>query len=55
MARIKLVDLFNIKFEEMETKINKEIESLEMAGHEVNDVRVLGDSLKNAGVFIVYD
>ena len=55
MARIKLVDLFNIKFEEMESKINQEIEALEKAGHEIQDVRVLGDSLKNAGVFVIYN
>lgn len=55
MQRIKLIDLFNIKFEQMEEKINSEIEALESQGYTVSDIRVLGDSLKNAGVFVVYN
>lgn len=54
MVRIKLIDLFNVKFEQMEDKINKEISQIEAAGNKIKEVKVIGDSLKNAGVFIVY-
>ena len=52
--KIKLIDLFNIKFEQMESKINGEIKIIEAAGNTIKEIKVIGDSLKNAGVFIVY-
>lgn len=54
MQRIKLIDLFNIKFSEMEDHINQEIKSLEDQGYKVDEVKFLGDQLKNWAVFIVY-
>ena len=55
MVKVKLIDLFNIRFEQMENKINQEISTLEEEGFSVREVKVLGDSLKNAGIFIVYE
>ncbi len=55
MVKIKLIDLFNVKFEQMENKINKEMSEIELEGNTIKEVKVIGDSLKNAGVFIVYN
>ena len=54
MYRIKLIDLFNVKFEQMEERINQEIQDLESQGYTIREIKVLGDSLKNAGVFVAY-
>jgi hypothetical protein len=53
-TQIKLVDLFNVRFEQMENRINEEINAIEEAGNNIKEVKLIGDSLKNAGVFIVY-
>ena len=55
MVRIKLIDMFNVKFERMEEKINEEISAIEGQGKTVKEVKILGDSLKNAGVFLIYE
>jgi hypothetical protein len=55
MVKVKLIDLFNVKFEQMEGKINQEILSLENSGFKVKEVKLLGDSLKNAGIFLIYE
>jgi hypothetical protein len=52
-TQIKLVDLFNVRFEQMENRINEEINAIEEAGNNIKEVKLIGDSLKNAGVFIV--
>lgn len=52
--KIKLIDLFSVRFEQMENLINKEMKALELEGNTIKEVKVIGDSLKNAGVFIVY-
>lgn len=54
MVQIKLIDLFNVRFEQMEEKINSEIKKIEDKGHTITELKFIGDSLKNAGVFIVY-
>ena len=54
MFRIKLIDLFNVKFEQMEERINQELQDLESQGYTIKEIKVLGDSLKNAGVFVAY-
>ncbi|MFW6286024.1 MAG: hypothetical protein ACOC16_02780 [Nanoarchaeota archaeon] len=55
MVKVKLIDLFNVKFEQMEEKINQEILTLENSGFIVKEVKLLGDSLKNAGIFLIYE
>jgi hypothetical protein len=55
MVKVKLIDLFNVRFEQMENKINQEITALEEDGVTIKEVKVLGDSLKNAGIFIIYE
>ena len=55
MIRIKIVDLYNVKFEQMEGKVNQEIIALESKGNTVIHVKVLGDSLKSACIFLIYE
>lgn len=55
MVKIKLIDLFNVRFEEMENKINEEIGKLEASDTTIKDIKVIGDSLKNTGIFITYE
>ena len=55
MVKIKIVDLFNVKFEMMENKINEEIAKLESNRHKITKVKILGESLKSASVFLVYE
>lgn len=55
MVKVKLIDLFNVKFEQMENKINEEIGKLESSGHKVIQVKILGDSLKSASIFLIYE
>lgn len=55
MVKVKLIDLFNVRFEQMENKINQEISEIESEGNKIKEIKFLGDSLKNAGVFIIYE
>ncbi len=55
MIKIKLIDLFSVRFEQMENKINTEVRAIEDEGNTIKEVKVIGDSLKNAGIFIVYN
>ena len=55
MVQIRLIDLFNVRFEQMENKINREVGAIESDGHTIKEVKIIGDSLKNAGVFIIYE
>ncbi|MFP4401801.1 MAG: hypothetical protein ACLFPL_01080 [Candidatus Nanoarchaeia archaeon] len=55
MVQVKLIDLFNVRFEQMEEKINSEIKKVEENGHTISQVKIIGDSLKNAGVFVLYE
>lgn len=55
MVKVKLVDLFNVKFEQMENKINDEISKLESKGNKVTQVKIIGDSLKSASIFLIYE
>lgn len=55
MVKVKLVDLFNVKFEQMENKINDEIAKIEKQGFKVTQVKILGESLKSASIFLIYE
>ncbi|MCH8520271.1 MAG: hypothetical protein LAT82_05970 [Nanoarchaeota archaeon] len=55
MVQIKLIDLFNVRFEQMEDKINSEIKALETQGHTIQEIKIIGDSLKNTGIFVLYN
>lgn len=55
MVKVKLIDLFNVKFENMESKINEELEKLELGGFTIKKIKTIGDSLKNTSVFVIYE
>ncbi len=55
MQKIKLIDLYNVKFSEMENNINSELSALEEKWHNIKEVKFLWDQLKNWAVFIVYE
>lgn len=55
MTKVKLIDLFNVRFEQMENKINEELETLEKSGADIKEVKTIGDSLKNAGILVIYE
>lgn len=54
MVKVKLVDLYNVKFEDMESKINAEVEKIENSGNDILEIKTIGDSLQKCAVFIVY-
>lgn len=54
MKKVKVIDLFNVKYDEMEGKINSSLESLQNDGNTVEEVKVIGDSLNKCAVFVVY-
>ena len=54
MVKVKLVDLYNIRFEDMEAKINDELSKIESSGCEIVEIKTIGDSLQKCAVFIVY-
>lgn len=51
---MKVIDLFGIKYDQMEEKINNELVELQGAGATVIDVKVIGDKLSQCAVFVVY-
>ena len=55
MAKISVIDLFNIPYKEMEDKINAAIEAVESGGRKVTDFRVMGDSLNKCAVFVLHE
>lgn len=51
---MKVIDLFGIKYDQMEEKINGELVALQSEGVTVIDVKVIGDKLSQCAVFVVY-
>lgn len=55
MVKVKLIELFDIKFNKMEQKINREIDRLKEKKAEIKDVRIIGDSLQKSAAYIIYE
>ncbi len=55
MKKVKVIDLFNVKYDEMEGKINSVLETLQSEGKEVVETKIIGDSLNKCAVFVVYN
>ena len=55
MKKVKVIDLFNVKYDQMEEKINSALENLQNEGTTIIDVKVIGDSLNKCAVFVVYE
>lgn len=52
--KVKLIDLYGIKYAEMDAHINNQITDLEAEGNEVLELKIVGDRLDKACVFVVY-
>ncbi len=55
VKQVKVIDLFNVKYDEMEGKINSVLSELQGSGKTVEEVRTIGDSLNKCAVFVVYN
>lgn len=55
MKKVKVIDLFGVKYDQMEIKINGVLEDLQNEGAKIIDVKILGDKLSQCSVFVVYE
>ncbi len=55
MKKVSVIDLFGIKYDQMETRINNELETLQASGANILDVKVIGDKLSQCSVFVYYE
>jgi hypothetical protein len=55
MKKVKVIDLFGIKYDQMETKINDELEDIQSNGSNILDVKVIGDKLSQCAVFVYFE
>ena len=53
--KIKVIDLFNVKYDEMDTKINLELSQLQDSGKTITDLKVMGSALNKCAVFVLYE
>ncbi len=51
--RVKVIDLYGVRYSDMEEKINRELETLESEG-EILDIKVVGDALNKCALFVTY-
>lgn len=54
MKKIKVIDLFGVKYDLMEEKINGVLSDLQNEGAIIVDVKIIGEKLSQTSVFIVY-
>lgn len=52
--KVKIIDLYNVKYDEMEDKINTILGDLQKNNGSIDDVKLVGDSLNKCVVFVVY-
>jgi hypothetical protein len=55
MKKVKVIDLFGVKYDQMEEKINGILTELQSEGSKVLDVKVMGEKLSQCSVFVVYE
>lgn len=55
MKKIKVIDLFGVKYDQMEERINNELSELQQIGATNLEVKIIGDKLSQCAVFVVYD
>lgn len=55
MKKIKVIDLFGVKYDLMEEKINGVLSGLQNDGATVVDVKIIGEKLSQTSVFILYE
>lgn len=55
VKKVRVIDLFNVKYNEMEDKINSALADLQNGGASINETKVIGDSLNKCAVFVLYE
>lgn len=55
MKKIKVIDLFDVKYGQMSEKINEELAKLHEDGKNIVDFKVMGSALNKCAVFILYE
>jgi len=55
MKKVKVIDLFGIKYDQMETRINNELEEIQANGGNIIDVKVIGEKLSQCSVFVYFE
>ncbi|MGB1315967.1 MAG: hypothetical protein ACPG4Y_08100 [Chitinophagales bacterium] len=52
---MKVIDLFGIKYDQMEDKINGILATLQNEGAKIIDVKIIGEKLSQTSVFVFYE
>lgn len=55
MKKVKVIDLFGVRYDNMEEMINGELEALQAEGKTITEVKVMGQKLSQCAVFVVYE
>lgn len=55
MKKVKVIDLFGIKYDQMETRINDILEEIQSTEGAIIDLKVIGDKLSQCAVFVCYE
>lgn len=55
MKKVSVIDLFGIKYDQMETRINNKLQEIQGEGGNILDVKVIGDKLSQCSVFVYYE
>lgn len=55
MKKVKVIDLFGIKYDQMETRINDVLEEIQGNGGTIIDLKVIGDKLSQCSVFVYFE
>jgi len=55
MRKIKVIDLFDVKYDKMSEKINEELLKLQEDGKNIVDFKVMGSALSRCAVFVLYE
>lgn len=55
MKKMKVIDLFGVKYDQMEDMINKHLDELQDNGSTIIDVKIMGQKLSQTAVFVYYE
>ena len=55
MQKIKIIDLYGIKFDKMEESINNKLAEMQQEGLNLKEIKVIGDKLNQGAVFVIYE
>ncbi|MGB1247592.1 MAG: hypothetical protein ACPG4Z_01810 [Chitinophagales bacterium] len=55
MKKMKVIDLFGVKYDQMEDRINDVLGELQSSGATILDVKVMGDKLSQCSIFVYYE